>query len=231
MTEPGGLPDRLFITGTDTGIGKTVITAALAASARDAVGLKPLASGVPEGPAGSATPGTDAALLALASGGPAESYRAWALPVSPHRAAMESGVGASLAETVAWIQARARARTYVEGVGGWRVPVMPDWGIPELAGALGWPVLVVAGNRLGVLNHTLLTVDAVRAAGLAVAGVVLNDVVGSMSPDDNGPARRRNLDDLRLLLDCPVAAFPGLPTLSRAALAAAGAALREGSLR
>lgn len=217
-----GLPARLFVTGTDTGIGKTVVTAALAASAEEAVGLKPLASGVPAGAIGD-----DAALLALGSGGPAESYRSWVMPVSPHRAAIESGVGATLEGTLAWVRARERARTYVEGVGGWRVPVMLDWGIPELAGALGWPVLVVAGNRLGVLNHTLLTVDAVRAAGLAVAGVVLNDGVGATSPDDNGPAQRRNLADLRLLLGCPVVAFPAVAALTRGGLAAAGTDLRE----
>lgn len=217
------LPDCLFVTGTDTGVGKTVVAAALAASARDSIGLKPLASGVPAG-----QPGEDAALLALATGDRPESYRRWVPPLSPHRAALESGIEAELGELLGWIEARRRRRSYVEGVGGWRVPIAADasWGIPELASALGWPVLVVASNRLGVLNHTLLTVAAVRAAGLSPAGVVLNDVASGLPPDDNEPARRRNLEDLRLLLDVPVAPFPALPAMDRDHLAAAGAALR-----
>jgi dethiobiotin synthase len=219
------LPDRLFVTGTDTGVGKTVVTAALVAlpdGAGPAIGLKPLASGVPAGEIGE-----DAALLGLACGRPETPYRRWEAPVSPHRAALDSGLVAELDEALAWIAARQAPITCVEGVGGWRVPVSPGWGIPELAAALGWPVLIVAANRLGVLNHTLLTAAAVRAAGLPLAGVVLNDAPGPTSADDQGPARARNLEDLRLLTGCPVAPFPALPRLDRPALVAAGAALRR----
>jgi dethiobiotin synthetase len=215
---------RLFVTGTDTGVGKTVVTAALAAAAPGPVAaLKPLATGVPPGEVGE-----DAALLALGAGGAPPPYMTWATPVSPHRAARESGRRADRAALLAWVAAHARAHTLVEGVGGWRVPVDPDgaWGIPEIARGLGWPVLLVAGNRLGVLNHALLTVDAVRAAGLPLVGLVLNDGAPTWGGDDQAPARARNLEDLRALLDIPVARFPRLRAMDRPALAAAGRQLR-----
>ena len=214
------LPDRLFITGTDTGVGKTVTTAALVASMPGAIGLKPLATGVPEGSCGE-----DAALLALAGDRAPEVYQRWTLPVSPHRAAMESGVEASLEGVMNWIHSRTRAQTYVEGVGGWRVPISLSWGIPDLAQALGWPVLVVAANRLGVLNHTLLTVQAVRQSGLEVCGIVLNQ--GTPDAPGEEAARQRNLDDLQLLLDLPVGTLDRLSACSREELARAGTALRH----
>jgi len=222
---------RLFVTGTDTGVGKTVVCAALAAGAPGpAAALKPLATGVLPGEVGA-----DAALLAIGAGGGPPPYMAWRPPISPHRAARESRRRADLGALLAWGAAHARPYTLVEGGGGWRVPVDPDgaWGVPEIAAGLGWPVLIVAGNRLGVLNHTLLTAAAVRAAGLPLAGVVLNDgpraapgeAAEDWGGDDQAPARARNLDDLRLLLDAPVVRFPRLAALDRPALAAAGRAL------
>lgn len=202
------LPPKLFITGTDTEVGKTVITASIAA-ATGAVALKPIASGVPLGEVSE-----DAALLAVGSGGVAECAQTWEAPVSPHRAAEMSGEPVSLAQLLDWIQARSADRMLVEGVGGWRVPISWEFGVPELAAALGFPVLVVSANRLGVLNHTLLTVDAVRAAGLEVAGVVLNNLGGQDA------SQASNLEDLRRLLDVPVWDFPKLEGLSRAQLAA-----------
>ncbi len=201
------IPPRLFVTGTDTEVGKTVVSAALAA-ATNARALKPVASGVPPGAVSE-----DAALLALACGGVAECARTWQTPVSPHRAAEIEGRSVSLPELLDWIQARSAARMLVEGVGGWRVPISWDFGVPELAKALDFPVLVVAANRLGVLNHTLLTVDAVRASGLPVAGVVLNNL-GSQDASQGS-----NLEDLRRLLDVPVWDFPRLTHMNRSSLA------------
>ena len=111
----------------------------------------------------------------------------------------------------------------MEGVGGWRVPIHWDFGVSELAQALEAPVLVVSANRLGTLNHTRLTVEAVRAAGLQVWGVVLNDGVGTAQDE----AREHNYSDLqRFLPDLPVLRMPRLTQLTRDQLAQAGAALR-----
>ncbi len=214
---------RFFVTGTDTGVGKTVATAALAAGCEGPVAaLKPLASGVKLG-----TQGDDAELLGIATGTPAEVHMAWRLPLSPHRAALHAGQHARLDETVAWIRMREQATTFVEGVGGWRVPISTQgdgfW-IQDLAQALGWPVLVVAANRLGVLNHTLLTVDAVRRAGLDVAAVILNHAWPA-GPED-GPARIRNREDLELLLgDVPLLELHRVPILDRRFLRREGAPL------
>jgi dethiobiotin synthetase len=99
------------------------------------------------------------------------------------------------------------------------VPITPRFRMSDLAAALGWPVLVVAADRLGVLNHTLLTVEAIRARGLPVAGVVL---VAQASPDD---AAAYNLQDLRALLsDVAVRPMPWLACRDRRSLAEAGAA-------
>lgn len=211
---------RYFITGTDTGVGKTVATAALAAACDGPVAaLKPLASGVKIG-----TQGDDAELLGVATGTRPEVHMAWRLPLSPHRAALHAGKHARLDETVAWIRMREQETTFVEGVGGWRVPISTrDEGfwIQDLAQALDWPVLIVAANRLGVLNHTLLTVDAVRRAGLEVAAVVLNHAWPA-GPED-GPARIRNREDLELLLDgVPLLELNVVPILERRFLRMAG---------
>ena len=121
--------------------------------------------------------------------------------MSPHRAAAAEGGSVGLDEVVRWVTAHRGDPTLVEGAGGWEVPCGPSWRIADLAAALGWPVLVVGANRLGVLNHTLLTVAAVRARGLGVAGVVL---VGG-----DGPLAAGNLEDLTALLpDVAVTAFP-----------------------
>lgn len=210
------IPSMLFVTGTDTEVGKTVVTAAIAA-ATEAVALKPIASGVAPG-----TVSEDAALLALACGGVPECARTWVEPVSPHRAAEMSGNPVTLPQLLEWISARSAPKMLVEGVGGWRVPISWEFGVPELAQALGFPVLVVAANRLGVLNHTLLTVAAVQASGLEVVGVVLNNLGGQ------DESQATNLEDLRRLLDVPVWDFPKLAGLSRAQLAAGWKAARLG---
>ncbi len=214
---------RFFVTGTDTEVGKSVVTAALAASCPGrAVALKPVASGVVPG-----SPGEDAELLGRGAGHAPAVCVALPLPVSPHRAAEEAGVAIDLAELVRWIDGFAGDETWVEGVGGWTVPLSWTVSVAELAQALAAPVLVVAADRLGVLNHTLLTAQAVRASGVPLAGVVLNRV-GPGRPED-APARDFNLQDLRALLPgVPVAPFPALADLERETLAHAGRTLRRG---
>ncbi len=211
----------LLVTGTDTGVGKSVVTAALAAALAEAGvavrALKPVASGVEPG-----DPGEDAALIGAAAGHAPASFLRLRTPVSPHRAAALEGVTVDPAAIVAWVQANAGAVTLVEGAGGWEVPFAADWRVSHLGVALGWPVLVVAADRLGVLNHTLLTVAAVRRAGLPVAGVVLTGPEVGGAPMDN----RAELVDL--LVDVAVRRMPWLPSLDRAALAEAGRDLLRG---
>jgi len=214
---------RLFVTGTDTGVGKTVVTAALAASAPGTVAaLKPVASGVAPG-----TSGADAELLGLGAGHEPRVRVALPLPVSPHRAAAEADRAVDLTDLVDWVDTFDADHLLVEGVGGWAVPLSWTLSVADLAAALVAPVLIVAADRLGVLNHTLLTVRAVRAAGLPVAGVVLN--TPAQPGADDLDARRFNLADLRELLPgVPVVACAHLEALDRDALRRAGQALRQG---
>ena len=173
----------LFITGTDTGVGKTRVAAllvrALRAAGTDAVGFKPICCGGRE----------DAVALAEASGGDVslnDVNPVWLRPpVAPYAAAMIEGRIADLAlvrEKFAQLRA-AHAVVIVEGAGGWLVPVTRDFSMADLAAEFALPVLVVAANRLGVINHTLLTVAAIRTSGLECAGVVLNHVCAPQ-PDD-----------------------------------------------
>jgi dethiobiotin synthetase len=207
------LADGLFVTGTDTGVGKTVVTAALAAALREAgvrvAALKPVQSG-DDG---------DAQVIGAAAGHEPAVRHSFAAPVSPHRAAALEGAKVDADEVSTWVEARRGAVTLVEGAGGWMVPYAPGFFVADLAESLGWPVLLVAKNRLGVLNHTLLTVEAVRRRGLVIAGIVLVDG----GDDASAPT---NAEDLRMLLpNVPLRRLPRLTSLDGAALAAAGRAL------
>ncbi|TMD02332.1 MAG: dethiobiotin synthase, partial [Chloroflexi bacterium] len=177
----------LCVTGTDTEAGKTVVAAAVAAGLR-ARGLrvgavKPVATGVAAG-----VPGEDAALLALATGVPASACVVveFALPRSPLAAAIAEGRAVDVDALEAEILRRAGEDgldvLVVEGVGGVLVPLTDRLTVRDLLRRLGAPVLVVGRAGLGTINHCALTVDACRAAGLEVAGVVLSDVAGGVEP-------------------------------------------------
>ncbi len=207
---------RLFITGTDTGVGKTVVTAALAA-ALASVGvrvkaLKPIASGVVP-----PSPGEDATLLAFAANHSPRSLYGLEAPLSPHLAAEREGVTIDPASLAAFVHEEAGDVTLVEGVGGWEVPLTAAWRVSSWAEAWGAPVLVVARNRLGVLNHTLLTVNAVRSRGLTVAGVVVTP------PLEADPSTETNAEALqRQLPGVAVRSMLWVSPWDRLALAAAG---------
>lgn len=168
-----------FITGTDTGVGKTYVTRLilehLRAEGRDAVGYKPVACGDRE----------DAFILSAVSGGidldeinPVYFNTA----VAPYVAAMLENRTVSSAELLAGFHhlAGKYAQVIVEGAGGWEVPLAPNYRVSDLAAELGLPIVVVAGNKLGALNHIILTVNAIRARGLTCAGVVLNQLEDEM---------------------------------------------------
>lgn len=202
---------RLLITGTDTEVGKSVITAALAAAVPDCTAIKPLASG-------SLPPGEDATLIAEAAGhAPLVRYCA-PFPASPDRAMHEAGMYLDWADLLSWIRGFP-APLLVEGVGGFAVPLDRTHRLSDLAVALGYPVVIVAANRLGVLSHTLLTAEAILSRGLTLAGVVLNTVPDGAS----APLSHWNLSDLRRELPVPVVPFPMVTTAEERQ--AAGAAL------
>lgn len=195
---------NLFVTGTDTDAGKTVVTAAIAAAlrarGRTVWALKPLATGGPP-------PGDDATRISAAAGHPPQVFQTAPVPASPERAFQEAGITPpTLDALLGWIRAFEGDDLLVEGVGGWEVPLGGGPRVSDLAEALGYPVVVVAGNRLGVISHTLLTVEAIQRRGLTVRGVVLNDVPGGAEP----PLRDWNLTDLRAQLRCPVLPFSQL---------------------
>ena len=169
----------LFITGTDTGVGKTHVTRLLLETLRregiDAVGYKPVACGDRE----------DGIHLAEASGGlPVDDVNPVYLqtPVAPYVAGLLENKTVDPAELLAGYRklAAAHAQVLVEGAGGWEVPLAPNYRVSDLAADLALPVVLVAGNKLGALNHILLTIEAIRAKGLTCIGIILNQLEDEM---------------------------------------------------
>jgi dethiobiotin synthetase len=173
----------LFVTATDTGVGKTEVTCALLREARargrDVVGMKPAQSGVVPGEP------SDAERLRDACGGvePLEVICPYTFgpPLAPAVAARLEGKELSLERIVEGARALAARHeaVLVEGAGGLLVPLTARETYADLARALGLAVLVVARAGLGTVNHTALTVEALRARGLAIAAIVLNRAVAA----------------------------------------------------
>lgn len=168
-----------FITGTDTGVGKTFVTRLILETLRnagkDAVGYKPVACGDRE----------DAAILAAASGGlEHDEVNPVYLntPVAPYVAGMLENRTVDPAVLIAGYHRLAAKHdtVLVEGAGGWEVPLAANYRISDLATDLQLPVILVAGNKLGALNHIILTVNAIRARGLVCAGIILNQLEDEM---------------------------------------------------
>jgi dethiobiotin synthetase len=168
-----------FVTGTDTGAGKTVLAAAIAAAGHargiDVAALKPVITGLDE--PGSAAWPPDHELLARATGAPAAQVAivGYGPPVSPHLAAELAGRPVEPGALKAEIRAVGGIHelVVVEGVGGLLVPLDGRYDVRELARSLALPVIIAARPGLGTINHTLLTLEAARAAGLEVLAVVL----------------------------------------------------------
>ena len=204
----------LFITGTDTGVGKTLVSAALLhALARyhpRVVGMKPVAAGTEliDG-----VPANDDVLALRAASNcrvPPELDNPVLLPdpVSPHIAAARAGVRIDIAHLVACHRALAQwaDAVVVEGAGGFQVPLSATETGADLAQALGLPVVLVVGLRMGCLNHALLTAESIRARGLTLAGWVANHVDPAML------AQEDNIDFLQQRLQVPLLA--SIPYLS-----------------
>lgn len=216
----------LFVTGTDTGVGKTVVSAALVASMRAAGervrAHKPVVTGLDE-PGDGAWP-ADHELLGLVAGmdGAEVAPLRYGPAVSPHLAAELDGTPIDTAALVA--RARAAAgpgeTLVVEGVGGLLVPFAGDFTIADLAAALALPLLIVARPGLGTINHTLLTLRAARAAGLEVAAVALNPW-----PERPSPMESSNRETIARLGAVEVTALAHVPHATAEELARAGARL------
>lgn len=172
-----------FITGTDTDVGKTTIATGLLYAARQA-GLstaagKPVASGSVPGPGGLRN---SDALALMAECSVALTYEevnpvAFEPAIAPHLAAREAGVSLtvqSLLEPMRHVLGKGADFTLIEGAGGWRVPLADQANLSDLACALGLPVILVVGVRLGCINHALLTAEAIARDGLQLAGWVAN---------------------------------------------------------
>lgn len=177
-----------FVTGTDTGIGKTFVTCALlrgaAARGLRAVGMKPVAAGA-DCMAGRLINEDTARLMSAANFKAEESLitqYCLQAPIAPHLAAHDEGVAIDFARIGAALeQLEAQAdRVFVEGAGGLLVPLGLDRDYADLALALKLPVILVVGMRLGCINHALLSVAALQARGLHLAGWVANRIDPTM---------------------------------------------------
>jgi dethiobiotin synthetase len=193
------MPRSFFVTGTDTGVGKTLVACsllrALRARGSNPAGMKPIETGV--GPAGP----LDAFALRAAAGDVDAlddvCPQRFALPAAPTVAAAAEGRRVEL-----WAVRRAFERlsarhdcVIAEGAGGLLVPVAEQECMADLARDLDLPLIVVARAALGTINHTLLTLEAAVARGLSVAGVVISHASGPLSPADDA-----NLEALRRAL-------------------------------
>jgi dethiobiotin synthetase len=203
-------------------VGKSVVAAALCAvlvERGDAVtAFKPVVTGLDE-PAEEWP--RDHELLARAAGGrqspeQVAPYR-FGPPLSPHYAAELAGETIEPARLVAAAGAAGDGPLIAEGVGGLLVPITPGYLVRDLAIDLGLPLLIAARTGLGTINHTLLTIEAARAAGLTVAGVVMTPW-----PDTPEPIELSNRATVERLGGAPVS---GLPSTDPGSLASAGSHL------
>lgn len=212
----------IFVTGTDTAVGKTVaamgLVRLLARQGRRVVGLKPIASGADPTPAGLRN--FDAVGLAAASSAPLPyeltNPYCFEPAIAPHVAAAEAGVEIRLDELLHWYgRASGDAEIAVlEGAGGWRLPLHPTGFLSDLPEALGLGVLLVVGLRLGCLNHARLSYEAIAQAGRCrFLGWIGNRI------DPEFDRLEENLQTLEQLLDGPpVAVLPMLGDCSAEAV-------------
>ncbi|WP_282298207.1 dethiobiotin synthase [Stenotrophomonas sp. PS02289] len=192
MSQGLAFPPAVYITGTDTGIGKTFSSCALLHALRQrglrAVGMKPVASGCEMTPEGLRN--EDAAALRAASD-PVPAYadlNPYALPepLAPELAAADAGVTLALPPIeAAFARLRAQANTVVvEGVGGWLAPLSATLDQSHLVHALQLPVVLVVGLRLGCINHARLSLEAITTAGATCIGWIANEVDPQMARID-----------------------------------------------
>lgn len=200
MSQGVPFPPAVYVTGTDTGIGKTFSSCVLLHALRQrglrAVGMKPVASGCDLTPEGLRN---EDALALQAASHPVPAYAdlnpfALPLPLAPELAAADAGVTLSLDPIeAAFERLRAQADTVVvEGVGGWLAPLNAVLDQSHLVHALQLPVLLVVGLRLGCLNHARLSAQAIAASGTTCIGWIANEVDPHMDRIDDNVAMLRD---------------------------------------
>jgi dethiobiotin synthetase len=217
----------IFVTGTDTGVGKTIVAAsvcaALAARGEHVAAFKPVVTGLDE-PSGEWPPDHELLASAASAGQSPEAVapHRFGPPVSPHLAAERAGrrLGRDDLLACAHEAAHRADALVVEGVGGLLVPFSPRYSVRDLAADLGLPVVIVARAGLGTINHTLLTLAAARARELTVAGVVFTPW-----PSSPSGVERSNRETIERLGSVRVS---GLPPTRPDALAETGAQLAMG---
>ena len=205
-----------FVTGTDTGVGKTLVACGLlrafAARGFKTVGMKPVASGAAAG--GSNLVHDDVERLVAAGNVVAPRERVnpycFAPPIAPHIAAAKAGVTIDLDHIGHCFDALTERAdvVIVEGVGGFRVPLGPGADTAQLAARLALPVVLVVAVRLGCLNHALLTAEAIAGRGLLLAGWVANHLDPQMAAADENVRALETLIAAPLLARIAFAASP-----------------------
>ena len=197
-----------FITGTDTEIGKTMISTllirALVADGNKVVGMKPVASGASES---DGQLKNEDALALMACSNVTASYQqinpyCFVPPVAPHIAAEQAGVVIEMNTITTNYNTLAQRSdvVVVEGVGGWRVPLGQSFAVSDLARELDLPVILVVGIRLGCINHALLTAESIMATGCKPAGWVANII------DGDSLVLTENIETLRSRFNFPLLA-------------------------
>ncbi|MDR2214178.1 MAG: dethiobiotin synthase [Pseudomonadales bacterium] len=204
-----------FVTGTDTEVGKTLVSCLLlhAAAARglDTLGLKPLAAGAQVTPEGLRNDDALRLIAAATRKLPYAQVNPVCLPepLSPHLSARRAGKRLNVERLVGFCRGALQQRadfTVIEGAGGWRVPLNTHEYLSDLPKILQIPVVLVVGLRLGCLNHALLSAETILRDGLTLAGWVANTL------DPTMPERDANIATLRDALDAPLlGVIPRLP--------------------
>lgn len=201
------MAEGYFITGTDTGVGKTLASCALlhafAKNSKKVIGMKPVAAGSESG----RWLDVDLLLAASTVSAPNKLVNPYALvpPLAPHIAAKQANIEidpAVIQRAFDELQETAEM-VIVEGIGGFMVPLSDQHDGASLARTLDLPVILVVGLRLGCLNHALLTAQAIRANKLRLSGWIANSI------DPEMLAQKENIQTLEQRLDCPLlGAFP-----------------------
>lgn len=200
------MKNGLFITGTDTGIGKTWISAAimklLQAQGQTVIGMKPIASGCEQTSAGLRN--EDALILQQQSSIKIDYEQinpyAFAPAIAPHIAAEQAGVTIDIQQIAETYNALSQQANWVivEGVGGWQVPLNENETVADLARALDLPVILVVGLRLGCINHALLSAESIQQSGLKLAGWIANHIDPQMAE------QKQNLLSIQQRIDAPL---------------------------
>ena len=201
----------LFVTGTDTDVGKTAVTAGLLTAAHQlglqTLGIKPVAAGADE--VNGELINEDAAILASCSSVGVEANEitgyCFASPAAPHLLAMQHQQAIEVEKlrqhSESLIALTKPEFVLVEGAGGWRVPLdMEGRMLSDLPRTMRWPVIMVVGVKLGCLNHAQLTMEAIDKDGLILSGWVANCI------DPDMPYLQENLDSLKAMIPAPMLA-------------------------